>query len=300
MADLTRICVGNDFTSGSGCANRSAATLARSHGAHLDLVHVVPPLPLYERVLSGDAGRPNLGSLSQRALERLQSTAAASTFAGLSVSCAVRTGVPFVELIAHAREQEDDLILVGEVGDDSGRGPRLGGTAERVLRKAQVPVWIARGAMDQLPQTILAPTDFSEASLAALRQAITLAGQWNARLVVVHVIEPIAQLYGWGAELAGSQVYGIEPEALAPEWLALSERIPLPQLPMEQLTVRGFAADTLVGVARERQADLIVIGTHGRSALPHALLGSVAEAVARRAPCSVLSVRHDAFTFRLP
>jgi len=71
-------------------------------------------------------------------------------------------------------------------------------------------------------------------------------------------------------------------------------------VPWEQHTVEGRAATMLVRQAEESQADLIVIGTHGRSGLAHLLLGSVAEEVVGTAPCPVLTIRPDAFQFELP
>jgi nucleotide-binding universal stress UspA family protein len=71
-------------------------------------------------------------------------------------------------------------------------------------------------------------------------------------------------------------------------------------LPWEQQTREGRAAQTIVDVAQELGAELVVMGTHGRTGLAHMLLGSVTEQVVRRAQCSVLTVRPGAFRFELP
>lgn len=301
MRNLSKICVGTDFSREAEAAIHCAATLARTYKAQMDLVHVVVPLARYSLAgAASTAGARLIDEAANRALERLQKLAASPILSGMPAVCQVRIGVPFSELISHARENGDDLIVVGNTPASGMRQWFLGGTTERVLRKATVPVLVGKEGIEGLPELILAPTDFSEASLPALQQAATLARQWGARLLIAHVIEPVAQVYGIGSQLAGGEVYWIEPEALAPEWRQLLSRVPLANVRWEQVTIKGFAVEALVALAAERQAGLIVIGTHGRSALPHALLGSVAEGVARRAQPCVLTVRHDAFTFRLP
>jgi nucleotide-binding universal stress UspA family protein len=116
----------------------------------------------------------------------------------------------------------------------------------------------------------------------------------------MHVIEPLTQAYVWPAQAAPVELFLAEPEDVEPEWNALLERLELGDVSVEHRTVKGYAAASIVRAATEGSADLIVMGTHGRSGLLHMLLGSVAERVAREAPCSILTVRPDEFRFELP
>ena len=68
----------------------------------------------------------------------------------------------------------------------------------------------------------------------------------------------------------------------------------------EETVIMGDPVSTIIRVAEEEHVDLIVMGTHGRTGLAHALLGSVAEKVVRKAPCPVLTVRHPEFKFQMP
>ena len=77
-------------------------------------------------------------------------------------------------------------------------------------------------------------------------------------------------------------------------------RFALENVAWEKRTEEGQAARAIVHRAEQLQADMIVIGTHGRSGLPHMLLGSVAEKVVRTASCPVLTIRPEAFQFELP
>lgn len=298
MQKLKRLCVGTNFSPEADLAVQSAVTLARATGAPLDLVHVVHRPPLYERVL---ALHPTSDAeLVARATDYLRQVAAGPMFAGITIGHHVRLGTPFAELIAGCRELGGSLLVVGVRKRSSLTDLLLGSTAERVLRKADVPVLLARRALPAQPSCILAPTDFSDASHTALDEAIALARRWHARLVLLHVIEPIVQSYAWATDLAGGEVYVIEPAELQPEWDALIARLDLTDVRWEQQTIKGEVSTTVVAAAESLHADLIVMGTHGRTGLTHALLGSVAEGVARSAHTGVLTVRTGSLTFALP
>ena len=298
MQKLQRVCVGTNFSPEADLAVQSAVTLARATGAPLDLVHVVHRPALYERVLLRQSTTDD--ELVARAGAHLRQVASGPAFAGLTVGHHVRIGAPFAELLAGCSELGGSVLVVGARKRSSLSDLLLGSTAERVLRKADVPVLLARQALAAQPRCILAPTDFSDASHAALGEAIALARRWQARLVLLHVIEPIVQSYAWATDLAGGEVYVIEPAELQPEWDALIARLDLTGVGWEQQTIKGEVSTTVIGAAESLGADLIVMGTHGRTGLTHALLGSVAEGVARSAHCSVLTVRAGSLTFALP
>lgn len=138
-------------------------------------------------------------------------------------------------------------------------------------------------------KTIVFPTDFSLASDAALAHAEALAKQSGARLLIVHVEEP-PLAYG-GGEL----YYGI-PEPDSERILKMLEDVK-PSDPAVGFTHRltmGDPAGEIVRIAEEEQATMIVLGTHGRTGMTRLLMGSVAEAVVRRAPCPVLVYRETA------
>jgi nucleotide-binding universal stress UspA family protein len=140
-------------------------------------------------------------------------------------------------------------------------------------------------------RTILVPTDFSAHSSAALDRALELAGSLSARVVLLHS-------------------YFVSPPAVTGEFWVLppdfmSELRAATCAELEQLAKRGAeagvrceyraspapAVEAILDVAKLLPADLIVLGTHGRTGLKHAVLGSVAERVVRLAPCPVLTVK---------
>jgi nucleotide-binding universal stress UspA family protein len=145
---------------------------------------------------------------------------------------------------------------------------------------------------------VLVPTDFSAPSAKALAYGRELARTFGASLHVLHAVEePLAQ--GWNGyglpvlpELRAEVLAGAQREleqAVSP-----GER---DRQATELVTRLGDPWREIVAFARERQVDLIVMGTHGRGGMAHLLLGSVAERVMRDAPCPVLTVRHPEHEF---
>ena len=135
-------------------------------------------------------------------------------------------------------------------------------------------------------RTILHPTDFSDRSENALHFAAALARDYGARLVVVHVMPRPIVAFGEG-------VVPPDPADTLAEAQEQLDRLVVPGgVPPadRRLMESDDAAGTILHAARDLPADLIVLGTHGRSGVARVLLGSVAEQVVRRAPCPVLTV----------
>ena len=146
-------------------------------------------------------------------------------------------------------------------------------------------------------QQLLVPTDFSPTSDIALRYAFDIAPV-TAAIHVVHVVDETRLIAaypdGFVAELPGARE-----ELVASAYTRLNELAKPPaSTPVAVTTevVVGQPAAAIAAVAKARRADVIVMGTHGRGAVAHALLGSVAERVVRSAPCPVLTVRDNSRT----
>jgi universal stress protein A len=143
------------------------------------------------------------------------------------------------------------------------------------------------------PKRILCPTDFSPPAEAAVHAAADLARDSGAELTLVHVyqwpIPPLPEVQIVRPELLQDTLSALEQDLAAARAAALEKGAPR----VDTLLLEGSAWHRIVDAARERGADLVIVGTHGRTGLRHVLLGSVAEKVVRHAPCSVLVVRRD-------
>jgi nucleotide-binding universal stress UspA family protein len=300
MRQLKRIIVGHDLGVGGDVALGSALALANRCGAALRLVHVVEPLDAYQRISHPLTSPYALEEIAQKTGARLQALVASPELARLQVEYEVRRGKPFVELIIAGRAWLTDLIVVG--GASRTEEPFLGSTSERILRKALVPVMVAKKPLSSEAKTFLVPTDFSSCAGKAAEEGLMLAKSFSGRVVFFHVLDlypsyTIAYAHELGVSVPMPPP---SPEEIEPEWEAFLSGLPLEKVDWEKCTEEGPAATAIVRQAEQGQADLIVMGTHGRSGLPHMLLGSVAEKVVRTASCPVLTIRPEAFQFELP
>lgn len=137
----------------------------------------------------------------------------------------------------------------------------------------------------------LVPLDFSEHAEKALQYAIELAQKLPARLTLLHVIHSMPLgVTEMGASLPYAYLQEMEAD-IAQAMDAYLQRVQAAKLQGEVTVVHGVPFQEIVEHAKAGKVDLIIMGTHGRTGLQHALLGSVAEKVVRLAPCSVLVTR---------
>ena len=150
-------------------------------------------------------------------------------------------------------------------------------------------------------QRVLLPTDFSAYSAAATKYACEMATRFDAELHLLHTLEThLSSTPDFGLGLALPK-YLHESRAAAekslagvldPKWSAGRTVI--------QAVVEGSPKVEIIRYARQQDIDLIVMSTHGRTGLPHIIMGSVAETVVRTAPCPVLTVRPEGHQFVMP
>lgn len=136
---------------------------------------------------------------------------------------------------------------------------------------------------------ILYATDFSPQANQAYFHALALAKAHGARLTIVHVYTPPPPTAGAGMVVPPAT----DADSERAHWQQQLEQIrPLdPAIPVRHVLLEGDAADEIVRFAAESGADLVVVGTHGKTALERLLMGSVTESVLRGARCSVLAVK---------
>jgi nucleotide-binding universal stress UspA family protein len=135
-------------------------------------------------------------------------------------------------------------------------------------------------------KNILFATDFSPVSEAAFQYAEAIARRFSSKLHAVHVVSPDAYKYVPGG--AGEVPWEVNEQQANSEMMHLAER--MNGIPHDAANVRGDVASTIQTLVTTKNADMLVVGTHGRRGLGRVLIGSVAESVFRQAACPVLTV----------
>lgn len=285
MPTFDHILFPTDFSDTARRALSYASFLASHHEATLHILHVesIPTAPSARR--SHPETDVELDECARRASEQFEVDA--STLDTSQLVRATRAG-PSVRdvVVSYATEHDVDLIAMGTARRRGLASLVPQSTAADVVRHAPCPVLTVLDDVDADPgpiRRILVPYDFSDPAAQALHTAHDLAALYGATVLPVHVIE----------ELTLPLVYEVESIDVDTEDVRRRATSALQDVSgsQEVRVVSGHPARRLVHIAEDERADLIVIATHGRTGLSRVLLGSVAEAVIRRAPCPVYTVR---------
>ncbi|MFH1852233.1 MAG: universal stress protein [Candidatus Neomarinimicrobiota bacterium] len=147
---------------------------------------------------------------------------------------------------------------------------------------------------------ILVTTDFSNYSRSAFPKAITLARQFDASILLLHVIQPVItpSEYTWGIQPIELQ-HEHEQHCEQALQKLISDYFP-DDLQVAGRIVHGIPFKEVIEISRSENVDLIIIATHGLSGLSHILFGSTAEKIVRKSACPVLVVRDPAHKFEMP
>lgn len=296
MAEPSRILVATDLSHGSDFAVRRAAAIARDRGGTLAVCHAVPDA-LRASVLFPQLNLPkpaSAGAFRGPAEEAVAEQV--SRVAGLSPSgyeLFVVEGAADATVVATADAWSASLVVVGASGRSATERVLLGSVAERIVRHASCPVLVVRPGGGA---GVLSATDLSDLSLPALTAGAVEAREAGCRLIALHALE-----LGPGVLAEATAAFGGGPLPASPELIermralaveSLKSAVALAGAPdAEILVAEGAATAAVLTAASEKGVGLVVIGTTGKTGLSRLLLGSVAESVARSAPCSVLIVR---------
>lgn len=270
---------------------RQADALARSHKVDLHICHVLPELyavrPLFPQLHLDDALKlaELEASVRDALLKRIQEVLRGDP-GGMDLI--VAQGTAHAGILRAAETIGAGIIVVGGKTNPEGRA-LLGGAAERVVRYAHCPVLVARPSP---AGRVLAATDFSDPALPAIEAAASEARRRETELAIIHVVELLPLVLSTGDGV----VQGVLPIDVSEQLTAacqqqLDECVHRFEARGGGLLRHGSAAPAILNAAVQLPAQLLVIGTHGRTGLSRLALGSVAEAVVRAAPCSTLVVR---------
>jgi nucleotide-binding universal stress UspA family protein len=211
----------------------------------------------------------------------------------------LREGAPGAEILAQAAEISADLIVIGTHGASGFERFFVGSTTRRVLHRAACPVLTIPKAADEPGAAdrerfthVLAAVDLSASSLRALELGLDFARRDRAPVTLLHVVETLT---GEEARLVAHYRVAEYVETRRRDAIAALQNLALgdarQELRIDARVELGDAARSILRVAAEVGADLLVMGAHGRSALGAAIFGSATNSVVAHATCPVLTAR---------
>ncbi|MFC2171985.1 universal stress protein [Acidobacteriota bacterium] len=300
MLNVKRILYPTDFSSCARQALPHAVLLAQEHQAELHMLHAVvlhendPHKP--EHHFDDPASLRKL--LRKKIAEQMVEDIKTSKEEVPKVFQEQRRGIASAHVILeYAKEKDIDIIVMGSHGRRGVKRLLLGSVAEEVVREASCPVMTIREVKDSKPAesltNVLVPVDFSKHSIQALGYAVEIGSAYKSKLHLLHVVEEeIYPTYCRPIRLAYLQEMLPEIEGKARHALKkLGKGVIGPEIAWESHVTLGHPARDIIGMAQKYNIDLIVIATHGLSAIERFLLGSVTQKVVRRAPCPVLTIK---------
>ncbi|MFZ2874029.1 MAG: universal stress protein [Phycisphaerales bacterium] len=308
LTPYASVLAATDFSPCSLVALREAARIAAWSGARLAAVHVIDTAVVIEVEAALSPLQESISTAMVRDAEQAWAGFAADLPdpGGQPLRLQVFINNRLVGILRAARENKADLLVLGAAGDH-GADVGIGSIARACVRKSMTDVLVVRDSRSGSPgspfRCIVAAVDFSATSLRALQRAAQYASRDGSMLHVLHVFS--------------APRYGVHYSSPTP----LAQPHQQQHRDSHQRSLQDFAAPVLnahpglrsslavfdhaghrsgiVGFACSVSADLIVLGTRGRTNLRDVLLGSTAERALRDTPCSVLAVKPDGFTHPL-
>jgi len=293
VIELNRILCPIDFSVFSDHAVQYAMKMAHWYGAQLRVLHVMPPLPPSSTSALAATSRQLTVRNLKTAIERYRLPDVDV------ITELVESADPAARILEAAETFDVDLIVTGSHGRRGIERVLLGSVVESLLHRCGRPVLTipshidpARLAADIVFKRIVCAIDFEKASIEAHAYAFSIAEEANGKLTLLHVIEMPPELQR-APEPPDYNVEPIRAEAQAGSLARLRSLIP--EHAREYCTVQtevleGGAARQILREANAQQADLIVLGVHGRTAFDLAFFGSNSKDVIRQAHCPVLVV----------
>jgi len=290
-----------DFSVFSARALRHAIALARQLGARLKVVHVIPRMTAYAYY---PASLPATAEMRAEAEAQTRGFVEPAVEARVPVETEVREGEPWREILAVAEDMPAHLVVMGTHGRGGLERLLLGSVTEKLLRRLPCPIltvcheegrtWEAPGLL----RRVLCATDLSASSPETVAFAVSLAAEHQARVTLLHVLEPIPPT-GEPLDFPASYREELQRRASRKLHQVAQDAEASFGIEVDEWMCSGRPSTEILRMAVEEGVDLIVLG-QGRGALDRLLFGSNAHQIVREATCPVLVVRPLLAARKLP
>jgi universal stress protein E len=284
MELIKKILLAHDFSKSSNNVVTTAMELAKVFHSEIVPIHILPDDVVTEKVKS---------LLEETATKKLQETIDHLKSEGVKAGEPILAfGSPHEKIVEAAVDTNANLIVIGSGVNKKGKKFLLGTTTERIIQKSEKPVFVEKEDVPLKVKHILCPVDFSDTSKRALRNAITMAYRFKAELSILSV-----------CELQGSAWFTSKEDREAENDKRCTEHsnkfdnflkgFNLSDLKWNKETRRGNPAEEILSAVSEKEIDLLVMGTAGKTGLSRLVIGSVTEKVIREVPCSFLTMKSE-------
>lgn len=267
----------------------SAIHLAKEFNSEVTVLYVIPESELH----------PEIKELLIKYInEELAKTI--KTLNDENVTCTqpiIDSGNPVDRILQTALDQNSNLILVGSGGKSDDEVFKLGITTEKLIQLSDVPVWVAKTGKQPEISKILCPIDFSDPARRALRNAILLTNNFEAKLHILSVFEPFfttSPRFMIDSDEENEKLYH-EFEQRMNQFLS---EFDLKRVNHTIEIKKGIPHEKILETIKRDGIDFLVMGTNGRSEFSRLIMGSVTEKVIRQVPCSFVTTKTQ-FIFQL-
>ena len=282
-----------------------AVTLARRNGARVTVIDVVEKLSRDTQMLIPSMHPKDIEEMrTQGRMRWLEVLISLVEHEDIRLTPKILWGTPFLEIIREVMLNQHDLVMITAEGKGGLKERLFGSTTMHLMRKCPCPVWVLKPTQRQSYARILAAVDPSDDERNALNEKIlelgsSLAEMEGSELHIVHTWTPI-KVWGLGAgeEYGPEMVDEIVRETQEAHEKCLAEllgKYDLAQLKHQVHLLKGEAGALIPALAKQKEIDLIVMGTVCRTGIPGFFIGNTAETVLQHVDCSVLTVKPDRF-----
>lgn len=289
MNQLKQILVAWDFSPGAEAALTQALRLAKWNQSRLTVLHVIAEEAIEDLALASNQPRASVEATARQTAQAEMEARLARE--GIEASARVVIGSPLHELLTAVSTMPADLLVAG-ARSERRPGASAGTLAAKLMRKAATKVMLVQPGHTGSYRQIVACVDFSETSAEAAKQALRVAAHDGSQVHCLHVYEP-----PWHDLQHRMPSLVMEPDFRSRFETAMRARLRefAGSVGADPKLAALFGAEHhshgIAEFAHQIKADLIVLGTHGRSHTQYMLLGSTAEGLLRDLECSVLTIR---------
>ncbi len=302
MNTTKSILVGVDYSDQSRNALLAASRIANSRSLPLVCFHVLDKELLGQfKKMDTETEQGILNFAHEKVATFIRDTIGTAH----NIATEVLVGNPFKVTLEQIEKHHVNTLVLGSGGYSSDDGHHVGALASRCVRKAPVEVLLVRNYQDHPFESIVACVDFSENSNRAVHRAAVLASQDKAKLKLIHVFRPSAFAeteMGWMGPAFPLTLDNNIQENLNERVAGFAARI------ASQYNLPDVSSDVISAPSIHRgiwealktmEADLVVLGTRGRTGFKSLLLGTTAEGLINHTPCSALTIKPEDFHYSL-